>query len=749
MTEDGKKTSAMPLALAAIIVALWVAIFVVFAGFSGAADSHLKSSEIHFRSRAIADNLSGINAALRGYAAGGPQASPQPVLALQNAFRDNINDLMRLAADDTVAQDKLTRLEKEHTEWLDNFLEESQPRTGATARSEADARRLGEQIKVHFSSLRNSVDSLEATFSAKTVEDAQTAARLLSISRVLFGVTALVTILLVAGGAVQLAAKSAEAGGFRQKLDDEMSEHRQTVEYLQRTMEDAKAATQSKNEFLANMSHELRTPLNAIIGFAEILSEKTFGDLNPRQERYVSNILTSGHNLLKLINNILDLAKVESGRIELEFEPLDIAPCIGDVVTHIKVQAISKNIAMNLDMDSSLPLVKADASKIKQILHHLVSNAVKFTPENGKVDIQAHSANGKNDQPVVCISVKDSGIGITEEDQGRVFGEFTQIDSSYGRQQPGTGLGLALTKRYVELHGGRIWVESKGVAGEGSTFMVELPAQIPEIDPQVGEGALEEIIQHGNSLAPMVLVVENEDTARELLTLYLTEAGYQVLHAGDGVQALELARLHRPQAIILDILLPKKDGWDVLTELKSNPDTQGIPVVIVSVSENRELGFSLGAVEYFVKPADREQLVEAVRNAMSRTTMKKRGEFTVLVVDDEPMNVELLIDMLHGLGCKVLLAYGGQQGIDVATSKFPDLIILDLMMPLVTGFDVVRVLREHPQAKHIPILILTSKEITEEDRRILNHQVTAIVPRAGKEALLREMARLGIFRSGS
>jgi PAS domain S-box-containing protein len=519
-------------------------------------------------------------------------------------------------------------------------------------------------------------------------------------------------------------------------------------------------ATEAKSRFLANMSHELRTPLNAIIGFSEILEDQTFGELNEKQTRYINNVLVSGRHLLQLINDILDLSKVEAGKLELELSRVNIKGLLENSLIMIKEKAMKHGIKLDSHISQGIMGLEilADERKVKQIMFNILSNAAKFTPDNGSITLAARLGTGypvleseisdsrnstqypipDTDRNFIEISVADTGIGIKPEDQERVFGEFEQLDSTYARQQQGTGLGLALTRRLVELHGGRIWVESEG-EGKGSTFTFVLPAKAEEGKGEVPTEPEEPLPSRPDvdDSRPLVLVVEDDRQASELISQYLSEADYAVACAFDGEQAIQMARELKPYAITLDIILPKKDGWEVLAELKSLPETKDIPVVIVSIVENRPFGLNLGAIEYFVKPVNKEQLIEAVRKAGAVLGKEK---ITVLVVDDEPKTVELLTDMLQAEGFNVLQAYGGQQGIDLALEKHPDLIILDLMMPEVNGFDVVEKLRAHSEAMDIPILIFTAKDLTEEDRQRLNSHVQAIASKSasGKEDLLRD-----------
>jgi len=545
------------------------------------------------------------------------------------------------------------------------------------------------------------------------------------------------------------------------KSKDELEEKALELEEMNIKIQEA---TEAKSRFLANMSHELRTPLNAIIGFSEILADQTFGELNEKQTKYTNNVLVSGRHLLQLINDILDLSKVEAGKLELELSGVNIKGLLENSLIMIKEKAMKHGIRLDSHISQEVMGLEilADERKLKQIMFNLLSNAAKFTPDNGEIRLSAElisdfgsriselEKEGRivSDLSAIEISVADTGIGIKPEDQERVFGEFEQLDSTYARRQEGTGLGLALTRRLVKLHGGRIWVESEG-EGKGSTFTFVIPTKAEEreseipIEPEEPLPSLPDV----DDSRPLVLVVEDDHQASELISQYLSEADYAVACAFDGEQAIQMARELRPYAITLDIILPKKDGWEVLAELKSLPETKDIPVVIVSITEKRQLGLNLGAIEYFVKPVNKVQLIEAVRKAVVELGKEK---ITVLVVDDEPQTVELLTDELQAEGFNVLQAYGGQQGIDLVIEKHPDVIILDLMMPEVSGFDVVQQLRAHSEAMEIPILIFTAKDLTEEDRQKLEGHVKMIASKSGsgKEDLLRELERLGKTKRG-
>jgi signal transduction histidine kinase/CheY-like chemotaxis protein len=514
------------------------------------------------------------------------------------------------------------------------------------------------------------------------------------------------------------------SGDFSQRIDvpnrDELGTlaanlNRMTAE-LGRLYHQLEAANRHKSEFLASMSHELRTPLNAIIGFSEVLIERLFGDLNEKQEEYLRDILDSGRHLLSLINDILDLSKVEAGRMELELGRFSLREALENGLTMVRERASRHGIALDLNADAALDVIEADERKVKQVVFNLLSNAVKFTPDGGRVGITAGRDGGE-----VRITVWDTGIGIASEDQARIFEEFQQVGSLDRQGQEGTGLGLALARRFVELHGGSLSVES--AVGQGSRFSFTLPAPITS----AVEGLSEEAIARDvgtETKAPVALVVEDDPPAAELLRLYLEGAGCRVEVAWDGEEGFAKACQLQPALITLDLLLPKMDGWDLLVRLKEEPSTREIPVVIASIMEQRGKGFALGAADYLVKPVSREDLM----GALQRVSLMRRPPetVTVLAIDDDPMALELVDAILSREGFQVRKAYGGEEGVAAARRELPALIILDLLMPEVDGFTVVERLRADPATVTIPIVILTSQHLTSDEKARLNGEIACL-----------------------
>ncbi len=527
--------------------------------------------------------------------------------------------------------------------------------------------------------------------------------------------------------------RTEELRQVNEKLMQEIAERKKAEVELAKSRDEAIRLAKVKSLFLANMSHELRTPLNSIIGFSEVLLDQTFGSLNEKQTKYTNNIHASGKHLLALINDILDLSKIEAGKIELKLEDVSIKELLDECHTLVKTMASKKSLLLDF-MVEGISTVTADPVRLKQIMYNLLSNAIKFTPDNGKVSVEAKIVNG-----MVQISVRDTGIGIAKEDMGKVFEEFRQIDSSYAKRYQGTGLGLPLTRKLVELHGGKIWLESEPGKGSIFTFTIPQSGERRNFDTEDTKNTEDILITNGK---PVILVVEDEKQTRDLLTIYLEEAGYQVAYAIDGEEAIIKAKEIRPYAITLDIILPKKDGFVVLKELKTIPETKDIPVTIISVVDNKELGLSLGAAEYLMKPVDKKELA---RKLEKYSLKEKKEGINILLIDDSPEDVELLTSFLEPEGIKVIKAYGGEGGIKLAIEKQPNVIILDLMMPEVSGFEVVQRLKKDERTKNIPIIICTGKDLTEEEKDLLSSNIVSIIEKGkcSKEEFLKGLEKIG------
>jgi PAS domain S-box-containing protein len=507
---------------------------------------------------------------------------------------------------------------------------------------------------------------------------------------------------------------------------------------LQSAKEAADVANRAKSDFLAKMSHELRTPLNSIIGFSEILESDGVGPLNDKQKRYVANVLLSGRNLLQLINDILDLSKVEAGRMELMLEPFEVGDALAGAREMVAPLAAKKRLAMELTLLRETLPVQADQAKVKQVMFNLLSNAIKFTPEGGRIAVTARllpaAGNGNGDRQVE-IAVSDTGIGIAPEHLERIFMEFEQVGAESRQNHQGTGLGLALTRKLIELHGGRVWVESE--PGKGSTFRFTLPSA-PGFVSHTAEQRAAPTLVSGRP-TPLVLVVDDDARSRDLISHYLEQSGYRAAGTASALDAVRLARELKPDAITLDLILPDRDGLLLLAQLKTDPETRRIPVVVVSVTERSELGFSLGAEEWLVKPVQKEAFIRALDAATRNSPSGKR---TILVVDDDLTAIEYLSELVHQRGCDALCASNGRQGVELALRHLPDAIILDLAMPDMNGFEAVKALRENSRTRNTPILIVTAMDLSLAERQRLQASVQGIVSKGWQAELLTELARL-------
>ena len=480
-------------------------------------------------------------------------------------------------------------------------------------------------------------------------------------------------------------------------------------------------ANAHKSVFLASMSHELRTPLNAVLGFSELLLDAPQRNFSlEQQRRFLQQIHNSGKHLLGLINDILDLAKVEAGHMELRVQTVAVAGVLDQVMSTVEPLAAQKQIRLSATADGAGD-VAADPGKLKQMLLNLVSNAIKFTPEGGSVAVAARRLPDRME-----VAVTDSGIGIAQKDLERIFREFQQVDSGIGRQQQGTGLGLSLTRRFAALHGGDVTVVS--TPGKGSTFTLTLPlhavaqaaaSSAPPVVDLPGENV--------DAERPLVLVVEDDSAAAELIIHQLDQAGFRSEVIPLGADVLQRARVLKPIAITLDILLPDSDGWQVLSRLKHDPATSAIPVIVVSIVDEPGIGIALGALDYFVKPVDTKLLADRLQSVRDGLAAKRK--VSVLVIDDEPSNRDWVAGVLQPAGFDVILASGGREGIELARSRRPDLVLLDLMMPEVNGFEVVGALRSEAATRDTPIMVLTAKDLTRRERSNLEGEVATVLSR--------------------
>lgn len=525
----------------------------------------------------------------------------------------------------------------------------------------------------------------------------------------------------------ELKKKNEELEELTENLEDKVFERTKELEKINRELS---KANEMKGRFIANASHELRTPLHSIIGFSEILLQKTFGDLNEKQQRYTNTIYTSGKHLIHLVNNILDLAKIEAGKMELSHQAFPLKTTVDEVLMVLKPLAERKRIEPKIEMSSEVDSFTADKIKFKQILYNLLSNAIKFTPEGGTVGINIEKVKGNKEilpwalesQRLLKVSVWDTGVGIRPEDREKIFEEFEQLDPS--KSTEGTGLGLSLTKKLVELHGGQI--EVSGTYGQGAVFNVYLPFVVHEKQTRIPKPISLPIAEiRLKEECPLVLVVEDDVPTVEILTIHLTQAGYRIAHAYDGEEAILKAKELKPFVITLDIMLPKKDGWEVLQSLKANPDTRDIPVIIHSIIENKELAFALGATDYLVKPVDKSTLLEKLAK-MSLLTKKARYPVNILVITNDNTILNNLHSILQNEGFVMQSATDAEGGINLALTTNANLMIIDLNIPE-GGFKVIKEYRENPALRDIPIFAITSTDLSPDERLELVGQIEMVL----------------------
>jgi len=520
------------------------------------------------------------------------------------------------------------------------------------------------------------------------------------------------------------------------KLYEQVKRHAEEleakVEVRTRELQEAnrrlEAASRHKSEFLANMSHELRTPLNAIIGFTRLVMRRSKDILPERQYENLEKILISADHLLALINDILDLSKIEAGRMEVQPVSFELEALVDLCLRTVEPMVKSERVRLLKEMEADLPLLSTDQDKLKQILMNLLSNAIKFT-EAGTITVTARRCDGQ-----VEIAVADTGIGIPGEALELIFEEFRQVDSSTTRKYSGTGLGLSISRHLARLLGGDITVKS--TVGVGSTFTVTIPPRYEAAQPAmraVVPAPREEPAAEPEA-GKVVLAIDDDPDVIYLLRENLTEAGYHVVGALSGEEGLQKARELRPLAITLDILMPHKDGWEILRELKADPATKEIPILVVSIVDNKDLGYRLGAFDYLLKPFDREAILAALARIPPH-------QGRLLVVDDDPQVVDLVRQLLEGEPYEVVAAVDGQEALEMIAQKRPDVILLDLLMPRVDGFAVIDRLQQDPQHRQIPVIVLTAKTLTAAEHALLEQSVLTVIQKRGldRDTLIQEL----------
>ncbi|WP_104545356.1 response regulator [Chroococcidiopsis sp. TS-821] len=500
---------------------------------------------------------------------------------------------------------------------------------------------------------------------------------------------------------------------------------------LKEAKETADAANRAKSEFLANMSHELRTPLNAIIGYSEMLQEEA-QDLE--QEEFIPDlrkIHNAGKHLLSLINDILDLSKIEAGRMELYQETFEVNTLVNEVINTIAPLAEKNHNTLIVNCPEQAGTMYADLTKVRQSLFNLLSNACKFT-EKGKIVLTVNRYT-KDDQGWIRFQVKDTGIGLTLEQQQKIFQAFTQADASTTRKYGGTGLGLAITKRFCQLMEGDISVSS--TPGEGSTFVIELPTKTCELSHNVETEKIA-IAESSSCQLTTILVIDDDQTVKDLIQRYLNKEGFQTIAASNGAVGLSLAKEIRPDAIILDVMMPGMDGWTVLASLKADPEVANIPVIMTTIVDDKNLGYALGASDYLLKPIDRDRLM-----AMLQKYHAAQSFNAVMMVEDNKVTSQMIGRQLEKEGWQVLQAENGRKALELLQVNNPGLIITDLMMPEMDGFEFIHILRQTPQWASIPVIVITAKELTEEEENHLRQHVYKVFEKGSydRQALLKEV----------
>jgi PAS domain S-box-containing protein len=535
---------------------------------------------------------------------------------------------------------------------------------------------------------------------------------------------------------INLRGKTVVQGIFRDITDRKRAEERiqnyasviaAKTQALQEHAAALEAAARAKDEFLANMSHELRTPLNAVIGFSEGLLERTDRHpLNEHQKDRIIKIKKSGEYLLVLINRILDTAQVEAGKTQVNPTSFDLEMLIGEVSSMAEELIKSKpQVRYTIDLENGLPPIVSDRDMLKQILINLISNAAKFT-EQGLIKLWV-----RRDGQTILLSVEDTGMGIPEEHLDHVFEKFYQVPEMMRGSLKGTGLGLSICKKYSSLLGGTLTVRS--IEGQGSTFTLCIPIVFDEEERKKTAQLIEEVrvqclATQADEDRPKVLCIEPDPTNVLLLNDIMIEQGYQVIPAFDGAEGLFLATTMHPQAIILDVMLPGLDGWEVLRRVKANPTICDIPIIIACTVEEKKLGLYFGASDYLVKPIDKARLLDALLRVSAHSDM---GKCNVAIVDDDVDTLRITAAVLEKEGYRARTFISGEEFLANLREQRPDVVILDLLMPHIDGFQILDALRENPDWAKIPVVLMTAKVLSTEELAALNNHVRAVIQKSG------------------
>ena len=562
--------------------------------------------------------------------------------------------------------------------------------------------------------------------------------------------------------------KHREVSQLREKLhhqtlqaEESLENKTAQLESVRRAAEEARrsaeAANLAKSQFLANMSHELRTPLNAIIGYSEMLREEAqdMGDNGYVPD--LEKIHGAGKHLLTLINDILDLSRIEADKMTLFLETFDIAKLLHEIEATVLPLATKKESRLKIDCPADIGTMRADQTKVRQVVYNLLSNAIKFS-EKGFIRLRVsrmksdslsvtHPTNGQltllnSDAPAqISFEIQDTGIGMTPEQMEKLFQTFTQADGSTTKKFGGTGLGLAISKKFCQMMGGDLTVSSE--RGKGSKFTAILAAEVQESPSHSTSSAEIRSIGSPDAQRPTVLVVDDDPIVQDLMQRHLGKEGFRVVGTSSSEHVLHLARELRPVVITLDVLLPGQDGWSVLHALKAAPDLSDIPVVMMTILDEKQRGLALGAADYLTKPVDWDRLSSLLKK------FRKTDGQSVLVVEDDPATRETLKRSLTKSGWDVVLAENGKVGLERVKNHTPSLILLDLVMAEVDGFEFMRRLRGQEPCQEIPVIVLTAKDLTEEDHRMLSGQVERIIQKGScrMDEVLEEVRRTIALRN--